>query len=305
MRHRHNGRYLSKTKRGRYAWKRRPVHKLVVSKPKRKRFRDRKLDEQERHMDSIYLLQKEIRPIEEKEYNVELALEHLDAQIDDLEKNKLNFDKGQAMEVYNILQDTSKRLAQKRLAKKIAIEEEETFLKESFPRRIRIKKKGKLITTRQPWEVKALAKKVENRLRPFSKKITVAGSIRRKKNPKDVDIVVIPNNKEKIKETIKKMGKIKAAGNEQILSEINSVPVDIFFANKDNYPSQLLCRTGPSGGNIGMRIAAKKKGYLLNQHGIFIREKNNQPGKLIRTTSEKDIYKTIGLTYKPPELRGL
>lgn len=62
----------------------------------------------------------------------------------------------------------------------------------------------------------------------------------------------------------------------------------------------LIAYTGPSGYSIGLRMRARKRGYLLNQYGLF----NKKDKKYIVGTTEQSIYKALGKKWKSPELRG-
>jgi DNA polymerase (family 10) len=75
-------------------------------------------------------------------------------------------------------------------------------------------------------------------------------------------------------------------------------PVDILFTTREHYPFALAHFTGSMEHNMHMRAHAKKMGYLLNQYGLY---KNGRALSGIK--SEKDIYKKLGLTYKPPQDR--
>ena len=64
---------------------------------------------------------------------------------------------------------------------------------------MKVLKKGKIITTRKGTFVLKLAERLIKQLKPYCKKIQVAGSIRRKKKaPIDIDIVLIENQIGKI-----------------------------------------------------------------------------------------------------------
>ena len=162
-------------------------------------------------------------------------------------------------------------------------------------------KKGKYHYTRPGPEVYALSRQVEGRLRPLSKKIDVAGSIRRKQPaPVDIDIVMIPRvPKDKIRDQLVGMGaKVEAEGDKTIQTRINGVDVDVYFADTNDYGAQLMTRTGPWQGNIGNRTLAKNKGLLLNQYGLF------RGNRKIAGKTEASIYKALGKQYKKPEDRG-
>lgn len=169
------------------------------------------------------------------------------------------------------------------------------------PRFIKIKKKGKIIKTRPPGEVLKLARQLEKQLIPHSKRIELAGSIRRKKPAKDIDIVLIPrkDKKDDILRLIKKRGKIKAEGKKQIFANVKGVETDVFFSDRDSWGAQMLTRTGSAGHNIGLRQIAQQKGMLLNQYGLF------KKGKKIAGKTERGIYEALGRPrFKPPEERN-
>lgn len=75
--------------------------------------------------------------------------------------------------------------------------------------------------------------------------------------------------------------------------------IDIRFMPWDSYYSAILYFTGSGTFNTRMRNLAKKKGYLLNEYGIF--EKNT--GNMIKVKSEKEIFDILGMKYLQPELR--
>jgi DNA polymerase (family 10) len=162
-------------------------------------------------------------------------------------------------------------------------------------------KKGKSYKTRSPAEVIALARQMKASLKPYAEKIEIAGSIRRKRpDPIDVDIVMVPKDKLKIAEVLEKKGKITTSGAESIAANVKGVKVDIRYSSKEEWPTQLLTYSGPFSGNIGLRVAAKKKGWKLSQHGLY-----DKAGKRIPVHSEQDVYRKLDISYRQPEERGL
>jgi DNA polymerase/3'-5' exonuclease PolX len=75
------------------------------------------------------------------------------------------------------------------------------------------------------------------------------------------------------------------------------VRMDIEFVPQDEWASALVYFTGSKGFNILMRGEAKKKEYLLNQHGIF------KKGKRIETPTERSIFEELKMKYVPPRNR--
>jgi len=162
----------------------------------------------------------------------------------------------------------------------------------------RVLKKGRIVVTRKGSFVIKLADKVVKEIKPHCKRIKIAGSIRRKeKNPVDVDIVLIPKDKYKIKQILLKKGKVIENGEKQFSVKIKRVKVELYFVSEEDWGAALLAYTGSSGYSIGFRIRAKKKGLKLNQYGLF---KGNRK---IAGKTEKEIYSALGKSYKLPEDR--
>jgi hypothetical protein len=150
---------------------------------------------------------------------------------------------------------------------------------------------------RQHYHVKLLANKIVRRLKPYSSRITIAGSLRRHAPANDIDLVVIPKDKDKIRSELSRLGKIEASGDQQVFANIDGTKVDVFYANKDDYGAQLLSRTGPAGSSISNRQLARRKGMLLNQYGLF-------KGRRRIATTEPGIYHALGKPFRKPENRG-
>lgn len=74
--------------------------------------------------------------------------------------------------------------------------------------------------------------------------------------------------------------------------------IDIRYVPYKYYHSALLYFTGSADLNKQMRSIAIKKGYKLSEYGLF--DKND---KRIKTKSERDIFKKLGLEYLHPRLR--
>tara|TARA_Y100000310_G_scaffold345501_2_gene465694 strand:+ start:796 stop:1305 length:510 start_codon:yes stop_codon:yes gene_type:complete len=166
------------------------------------------------------------------------------------------------------------------------------------PKKRRVLKKGKLVTTRNGEVVLALAKNLIKTLKPYSKKIQIAGSIRRKeKNPVDIDIVLIPKNKKKLESFLSKKGKYIQGGEKEATFKINGVKVELYYTIPEKWGATLLAYSSKAGAGIGLRIIAKKAGFKLNQHGLF------KKGKYVAGKTEREIYKALGRPWKPAQDR--
>lgn len=147
-----------------------------------------------------------------------------------------------------------------------------------------------------------LAEKICKKLKPLCKKIEIAGSIRRKeKNPEDIDIVLIPKNKNKLEEFIKRKlnGRYIQGGEHESTWKIENTKVELYYTNENEWGAELLAYSSKKGAGIGLRIIAKKKGYKLTQHGLF----NRKTGKRVAGKTEKEIYTALKRHYKRPEDR--
>ena len=170
-------------------------------------------------------------------------------------------------------------------------------------RHLRKSKKGKHYPAGSRIKIPAItvATHIIKTLQPLCQKITLAGSIRRKiPNPNDIDIVLIPKPGKLplIQQKIDILTTPTMYGNKKMSGKAQGYQIDIFFATTQDYESQLMFATGPAGANIWHRTQAKRKGWLLNQYGLF-----NKKGVRIAST-EKSIYQALGLSYRPPEMRG-
>ena len=151
-------------------------------------------------------------------------------------------------------------------------------------------------------DVLKLSEKLSKELKPFCTRIEVAGSIRRhEKNPKDIDIVLIPKDKIKLEEFIKTKlkGKFMQGGEHESTWIINGIKVELYYTTEEEWGAELLAYSSRKGAGIGLRIIAKRKGFKLTQHGLFDRK----TGKKIAGKTEMEIYHALGKHYKKPEKR--
>jgi DNA polymerase (family 10) len=133
--------------------------------------------------------------------------------------------------------------------------------------------------------------------------IQICGSIRRgKETVGDVDMVAIGSRGSTlldIANVLPPSGKFIAKGEDKLswVSE-KHVQYDFRFATRENIGSMLLYFTGSKEHVVKLRSIAQKKGYKLNEYGLF-----DAAGRLVASTSEPDIYASFGMAYVEPELR--
>jgi DNA polymerase (family 10) len=75
--------------------------------------------------------------------------------------------------------------------------------------------------------------------------------------------------------------------------------VDVRIFDKDEYGAAMVYFTGSKDHNIALRNIAIDKGWKLNEYGLF----GAKSGERLAGRTEEEVYKTLGLTYIPPELR--
>ena len=80
--------------------------------------------------------------------------------------------------------------------------------------------------------------------------------------------------------------------------------VDFLYTTPDEFPFAILYFTGSKAFNTVMRHIATKKGYTMNEHGIYhIEEKKKRDKVNTYFTSEEDIFRFLGMLYKSPTER--
>jgi hypothetical protein len=139
---------------------------------------------------------------------------------------------------------------------------------------------------------------------PKSTKYEIAGSYRRGNSASgDIDLLYIGDIQSLI-DTLPGTKHTYAIGNEKasILYKLprhkNFVKIDIMRATPLNWITYLLYLTGSKDNNVEMRAKAKSLGLLLNQNGLFMKNK-----KRISVKSEEDVYKKLGMVYRHPHNR--
>lgn len=154
----------------------------------------------------------------------------------------------------------------------------------------------------------------------FNDHFTVAGSyIRGKPTSGDIDLVLSTDKKgdqvveyliQQINQNSTKLkimppfarGSSKATFIFVVINEDKSynIKVDAFLAPESEYLFALLFAIGSGMFNVRMRALAKRRGYLLNQKGLFtIKGKKRIPIK-----SEKELFEILNMTYKKPDERN-
>lgn len=154
-------------------------------------------------------------------------------------------------------------------------------------------------------DARKIANKVINLLKKLNEveKIEYMGSLRRQKETVgDIDILVSSNNSEKIvNKFIKLPGVIRVLVSGKTKTSIlyeDQIQIDLRIVKTGEFGSASQYFTGSLEHNVIMRKIAISKNMKLSEYGLF-----DKTGKLIESSSEKKIYKKLGLKFIPPSER--
>lgn len=135
-------------------------------------------------------------------------------------------------------------------------------------------------------------------------KISPAGSIRRMKETiGDIDILVAARNPRPIMDAFVALPQVRevlARGDtKSSIVTHEGIQVDLRVVEEECFGAALQYFTGSKAHNIKLREIALKKGFKVNEYGIFRLDTNERVGG----EREEDIYEILGMEWIPPELR--
>lgn len=149
-----------------------------------------------------------------------------------------------------------------------------------------------------------VADKIVARLKKVKgvKHCVYAGSLRRrKKDIGDIDLIATTSDPKSVVEAFIAMPEVEAVheiGKTRSSVRLKmGIDADLRVVPDKVFGSTLQYFTGDRRHNILLRERAIKRGYKLNEYGLFKR------GKLVPVPTEDDIYKKLGLKTPPPEKR--
>ena len=131
----------------------------------------------------------------------------------------------------------------------------------------------------------------------------IVGSYRRKvPYSRDIDVMIVSDDEDILQKYIQYLGRhfathVYSAGKDRVSLLIDKYKLDAFRCQEEDKYPMLLYSTGSKTFNIRMRAIAKKKGYLLNQYGLY------KGTRRIPVSSERDIFNLLDMPYTPPEKR--
>lgn len=151
-------------------------------------------------------------------------------------------------------------------------------------------------------------RKIKERLEKIKgvEKVDIVGSVRRRKETiGDADILAISENPKNIMDFFVSMPEVARVyahgGTKSAIKLKNGMDVDLRVVPKESYGAALQYFTGSKDHNIIVREIAIKKGYKLNEYGLF-KISGKKEIKIAGETEEK-IYEKLGMDWIPPEIR--
>jgi len=140
---------------------------------------------------------------------------------------------------------------------------------------------------------------LKNKINGVIKMIEACGSLRRKaETVGDLDIIISTDEKAKAIIAAKSLLEILVEdGDTRIAGIIKGQHVDFRVANDENVGAMLIYFTGNKNFNILLRKEAMRKGWTLNEYGLW-NDKTKIAGK-----TEEEIFAALGFEYVAPELR--
>ncbi len=145
---------------------------------------------------------------------------------------------------------------------------------------------------------------IEDRLRNLKEvdRVAIAGSIRRMQETiGDLDFMVTSSKPSKVIEFFVNMPEVihvySKGATKALVRLKNRMDADIEVVPNKSYGAALLAFTGDKRHNIALRALAEKRGYKLNEYGLW------RGKKLIAGRTEEKIYRALGMVTPPPEIR--
>lgn len=166
-------------------------------------------------------------------------------------------------------------------------------------------------------EALPVAEQIVEHLRTIkgAKQVEYAGSLRRgKETIGDIDILVSATNQAVVSKAFQAMPGVKkvlAAGETRSSVRLEQgVQVDLRVLDDSSFGAALLYFTGSKEHNVTLRERAIKRGYRLNEYGLFPdgdsddeRPLHERGVKPVAAKTEQEIYNVLDLPLIPPTLR--
>jgi DNA polymerase (family 10) len=132
--------------------------------------------------------------------------------------------------------------------------------------------------------------------------IVPCGSLRRAKETiGDIDILITSEKPAKVMDAFAGLSQVEKViakgGTKTSVLLKNGMQADLRVVEPESFGAAVYYFTGSKQHNIQLREMAVKKGLKINEYGIY------RGSKRIGGAEEKDVFKILGLSYIPPEIR--
>jgi DNA polymerase (family 10) len=133
-------------------------------------------------------------------------------------------------------------------------------------------------------------------------RIVPCGSLRRAKETiGDIDILVTSKKPGRIMDAFVNLPQVDSVlskgGTKSSVILKNGMQADVRVVEPESFGAAVYYFTGSKQNNIQIREMAAKKGLKINEYGIY------KGSKKVGGAEENDIFKALGLSYIPPEIR--
>jgi DNA polymerase (family X) len=137
---------------------------------------------------------------------------------------------------------------------------------------------------------------------PGVKSLELVGSLRRmRETVGDLDMVAIASDPDRILNEFVSMPEVVSVykhGTHTALVRLSlGMDADLWVVPPESYGAGLIAWTGDKAHNIHVRTIAKRKGYMLDDFGLF------KGKKMIAGATEEEVYAALGMDFIPPEIR--
>lgn len=154
-------------------------------------------------------------------------------------------------------------------------------------------------------EIMPMAETIVEKIRalPEVQSVEFGGSLRRmQETVGDLDFIAFSDEPAEVIKKFLKFPEIKSIhsqGEHRTLVRLNiDMDADLSVVSPESLGSALIAWTGNKQHNITLRTLAEKKGWMLNDYGLW-------DGKtLLASKTEEDVYKKLGMDWIPPEIRN-
>lgn len=154
-------------------------------------------------------------------------------------------------------------------------------------------------------DILLLVRTMKNRLKDLKEvdRVQIAGSVRRMQETiGDLDFLATSEKPKKVMEFFVNMPEVlhvySKGGTKTMVRLKNGTDADLRVIPDKSFGAALQYFTGDKRHNITLRVLAEKKGFKLNEYGLW------RGKKLIVAKTEEEIYKALGMQTPPPEIRN-